>query len=144
MVTWHRSVGCWPQQKTTDHTVRGAGTERGTRTLRVATVSPEIVLGDVAGNIERIRIALRTAAAKGASLIVLPELATSGYVFTDRDEAVRVSPVLFGCGRGWQQKSQRGLWPLWVTLNLSPLPPQPVVTTWRCTTRPLSSLPGNA
>ncbi|PDQ36212.1 MAG: hypothetical protein B5766_02000 [Candidatus Lumbricidophila eiseniae] len=69
--------------------MRGAGTERGTRTLRVATVSPEIVLGDVAGNIERIRIALRTAAAKGASLIVLPELATSGYVFTDRDEAVR-------------------------------------------------------
>jgi len=58
-----------------------------TRSLRVAAVSPEIRVGDLGGNLERVRDALRHAAARGAQLIVLPELATSGYVFRDREEA---------------------------------------------------------
>lgn len=55
--------------------------------LRVAAVSPEIVIGDLDGNLDRIRSAISAAARRGAQLIVLPELATSGYVFADRDEA---------------------------------------------------------
>ncbi len=59
--------------------------------LRVAAVSPEIVIGDVDGNFDRIRSAISAAARRGAQLIVLPELATSGYVFADRDEAHSVA-----------------------------------------------------
>lgn len=62
-----------------------------TRSLRVAATSPDIVLGDVDGNLERISLALRTASAGGTQLIVVPELATCGYVFTDRSEAYDAS-----------------------------------------------------
>jgi predicted amidohydrolase len=62
-----------------------------TWSLRVAAASPEIRLGEVDGNLQRIRVALQVAAAGGAQLIVLPELATSGYVFADRDEAAAAS-----------------------------------------------------
>lgn len=62
-----------------------------TRTLRVAATSPQIVLGEVAGNLERVRSALLDAAVQGAELIVLPELITSGYVFENRDEAFHAS-----------------------------------------------------
>jgi len=55
--------------------------------LRVAALSPEIVIGDLDGNLGRIRDAISAAADRKARLIVLPELATSGYVFTDRAEA---------------------------------------------------------
>lgn len=55
--------------------------------LRVAAVSPEIVIGDLDGNLDRIRSAISATARRGAQLIVLPELATSGYVFADPEEA---------------------------------------------------------
>ncbi|WP_341956186.1 nitrilase-related carbon-nitrogen hydrolase [Microbacterium sp. LWH13-1.2] len=58
-----------------------------TAALRVAALSPEIVIGDLEGNLDRIRSAISAAARREAQLIVLPELATSGYVFTDQDEA---------------------------------------------------------
>lgn len=61
------------------------------RSLRAAAASPAVRLGDVDGNLDRIRDAVRNAAARGARLIVLPELATSGYVFADVDEAMRAS-----------------------------------------------------
>lgn len=68
------------------------GRMRGrTRTLCVAAVSPEIHLGDVAGNLSRIREGIRAASVRGAKLIVLPELGTSGYVFRDRAEAAEAS-----------------------------------------------------
>jgi predicted amidohydrolase len=57
-------------------------------TLRATAVSPEVCIGDLDGNLERIRAAIVEAAATGAQLIVLPELATSGYVFTGRAEAM--------------------------------------------------------
>lgn len=57
------------------------------RSLRVAAVSPEIRIGDLAGNLRRIRAALGRAVQDGARLVVTPELATSGYVFRDRTEA---------------------------------------------------------
>lgn len=62
-----------------------------TRTLRVAAASPDIRLGEVAANFARVRAAIVSAAAGGARLIVLPELATSGYVFSDAGEALAAS-----------------------------------------------------
>jgi predicted amidohydrolase len=55
--------------------------------LRATAVSPEVRIGDLDGNLERLRAAIIEAASAGAQLIVLPELATSGYVFTGRSEA---------------------------------------------------------
>ena len=65
--------------------------QRVTWSLRLAATSPEVLLGDVDGNLQRIRVALQGAVARGAQLVVLPELATSGYVFADRDEAAGAS-----------------------------------------------------
>lgn len=58
-----------------------------TATLRVAAVEVDVRLGDVEGNLGGIRAALERGAAAGARLIVLTELATSGYVFEDAAEA---------------------------------------------------------
>lgn len=44
-------------------------------------------MGEVAANIEALRAAVADAVAAGARLVVAPELATSGYVFTDEAEA---------------------------------------------------------
>jgi 5-aminopentanamidase len=54
-------------------------------TVACAQLAP--ALGDLAGNRERAREAVRAAAAEGAALVVLPELCTSGYVFEAPDEA---------------------------------------------------------
>lgn len=56
-------------------------------TLRAWAVTPDIRIGDLDGNLARVRAALRAIEPAGPQLIVLPELATSGYVFADRDEA---------------------------------------------------------
>lgn len=44
-------------------------------------------LGDLAANAEAIEAQIRDAVTGGADVIVLPELATSGYMFADADEA---------------------------------------------------------
>ena len=58
-----------------------------TMSIRATAVSPLIVIGDLDGNLERLRSAILTATSMGSDLVVLPELATSGYVFADRAEA---------------------------------------------------------
>ncbi|MGH2857759.1 MAG: nitrilase-related carbon-nitrogen hydrolase [Solirubrobacteraceae bacterium] len=45
------------------------------------------ILGDLDGNRERAAAAIRRAAAAGAGLIVLPELCSAGYAFSDEAEA---------------------------------------------------------
>jgi 5-aminopentanamidase len=50
-----------------------------------AQLAPQ--LGDLEGNRARAAAAIEDAAAQGATLVVLPELCTSGYVFADADEA---------------------------------------------------------
>lgn len=57
------------------------------RKLRVSAVTPDIVIGDLDGNLARLHTALRAIEWVRPHLAVLPELATSGYVFTDVDEA---------------------------------------------------------
>jgi predicted amidohydrolase len=66
------------------------------------------VLGDLAGNRARAAKAIERAAAAGADLIVLPELAISGYAFADRDEARRLAEPIDGpTVTGWCELSAR-------------------------------------
>src|SRR6201992_1453630 len=53
----------------------------------IAAAQSARVLGDVQANRDATARAVREAAAAGATLIVLPELSDSGYVFTGPDEA---------------------------------------------------------
>jgi predicted amidohydrolase len=53
----------------------------------VACVQLAPVLGDYAANQAQIADAVRRAAAAGAAVVVVPELATSGYVFSSAEEA---------------------------------------------------------
>lgn len=75
------------------------------------TTAPEIVvacaqleprLGDPDGNLERTCAAVNAAADLHAQVIVLPELASSGYAFADRDEAMAAAqPVDGPCVSAW-------------------------------------------
>jgi predicted amidohydrolase len=56
-------------------------------TTRIACHQLAPVVGDLDGNRGRALAAIDAAAAAGAQVLVLPELATSGYVFRDADEA---------------------------------------------------------
>ena len=54
---------------------------------KVAAVQLAPVVGDLAGNLDRAVAAIEGAVAGGAEVVVLPELATSGYVFESVEEA---------------------------------------------------------
>ena len=53
--------------------------------VQISCVQFEPVIGDVAGNLARSAERIRQAAAAGSRLIVLPELANTGYVFESRE-----------------------------------------------------------
>lgn len=55
--------------------------------MLVACAQLAPVLGDLEGNDARIRAAVERAAERGAQVVVVPELASTGYVFADADEA---------------------------------------------------------
>lgn len=55
-------------------------------TCRVACCQVPLVIGDTAANLATLREAVERAAGDGAQVVVLPELASSGYVFADRAE----------------------------------------------------------
>lgn len=54
---------------------------------RIACCQLAPVFGDVAGNTARAAGAVREAVERGAQIVVLPELVSTGYVFADADEA---------------------------------------------------------
>jgi hypothetical protein len=56
--------------------------------LQLSCIQFEPVIGDVAGNLARSCALIRAAAASGSRLIVLPELANTGYVFETMEEAL--------------------------------------------------------
>jgi 5-aminopentanamidase len=55
-------------------------------TTRVACAQISLSIGDTAGNRTTCSAAVESAARDGAQIVVLPELASSGYVFADRGE----------------------------------------------------------
>lgn len=57
----------------------------------VACVQIEPRFGDVAGNLAHSIERIEEAAARGANLVVLPELANTGYVFKSRQEAFQLA-----------------------------------------------------
>jgi 5-aminopentanamidase len=58
---------------------------------RIACQQLAPVIGDVPGNRARARAAIRAAADQGADVVVLPELATSGYMFASPEEAAELA-----------------------------------------------------
>jgi N-carbamoylputrescine amidase len=60
---------------------------RGESILRIACIQTEPVFGAVQQNVSNSLDLIAEAAGQGAALMVLPELANTGYVFASRDEA---------------------------------------------------------
>jgi predicted amidohydrolase len=89
----------------TSHANEGSADGR----IGVACIQMEPVVGDIAGNVARSLELIAAAAARGASLVVLPELANSGYVFKSRKEAFSLAePVPEGpTTRAWAEAAQR-------------------------------------
>lgn len=54
--------------------------------IRIACIQFEPVFGDVGANLATMEARIRKAHAQGASVMILPELADTGYVFHDVDE----------------------------------------------------------
>lgn len=65
-------------------------------TLRVAACQLRLHIGDTAANSDKGVEAIRAAAQQGARLVVLPELAVSGYAFDSVEEARRLAETLDG------------------------------------------------
>jgi predicted amidohydrolase len=66
-------------------------TESASRTVRIAVAQYEPHIGDLNGNRAAAVAQVEAAAAQGAQLVVLPELASSGYVFSGEEEAGRLA-----------------------------------------------------
>ena len=77
--------------------------------VRVACQQIAPTVGDPAGNSRLTREAIAEAVAAGARLVLLPELATSGYVFESVDEARACAEPADGPAlRGWAEEAARG------------------------------------
>lgn len=63
---------------------------------KIAAVQIDCRIGDVPGNLARVRAKLAEAAGTGARLVVFPECALSGYCFTSKAEAMPHSEPLPG------------------------------------------------
>src|SRR4051794_41342997 len=63
----------------------------GMAEIGVASVQLAPVLGDYEGNQARVVAAIARAAGEGAAVVVVPELATSGYAFASVEEAREVA-----------------------------------------------------
>ena len=59
--------------------------------VRIACVQMEPIVGEKDRNVRRSIEMIEEAADKGATLVALPELGNSGYVFDTREEAVALS-----------------------------------------------------
>ena len=75
-------------------------------TIRVACHQLAPAVGELAANRARALAALDAAAAAGAKVVVLPELASSGYVFHDADEARTLAEPADGPTlAGWAERA---------------------------------------
>jgi predicted amidohydrolase len=75
---------------------------------QVACCQVRLAVGDVDGNRDRLRRAVEAAATAGARIVVLPELANSGYVYTDPAEARSLAePVDGSTVTGWSELARR-------------------------------------
>ena len=84
---WGQSLFRLPLARIAAAAAHLEGCPQGWRMVRVACHQLAPVVGDLDGNRARALAALDAAAAAGARIVVLPELAASGYVFRDAAEA---------------------------------------------------------
>ena len=77
--------------------------------VKIACVQMEPVVGKKEQNVRRTLELIETAAAQGARLVVLPELANSGYVFASREEAFALAEeVPYGpTSQAWMDVARR-------------------------------------
>ena len=77
--------------------------------IHVASVQTAPVMGDVAANVARSIELVEQAAAQGARLVVLPELANTGYMFASRAEAHALAETVPDgpSSRAWIALAQR-------------------------------------
>ncbi|AOF93329.1 nitrilase family protein [Sinorhizobium sp. RAC02] len=66
------------------------------RRVTIAAIQFEPVVGDRAGNLAAIERLVTRAASDGAEIVVLPELADSGYNFNDADEVAEMAGAVPG------------------------------------------------
>lgn len=73
--------------------------------VKVAIAQAHLQVGDVPGNILETKKLIKEAVAQGAQIVVLPELANSGYVLESKEE---LSNMLKqdNCLEVWQQESK--------------------------------------
>ncbi|WP_315719248.1 MULTISPECIES: nitrilase family protein [unclassified Bradyrhizobium] len=64
--------------------------------LRIACIQMQPMVGELATNLAHSLDLIQQAVAQGAKLVVLPELASSGYVFKSREEAFAASETIPG------------------------------------------------
>ena len=65
--------------------------------FKLACIQFEPVIGELDGNLKAMEDHIRTAASEGAALVILPELADSGYVFSGKEElAALAQPIPSG------------------------------------------------
>ena len=74
------------------------------RSVKIACCQISPAVGDKPGNLERVQVAVARAAAEGAAVVVLPELANTGYVFANRAELVaEAEPADGPTIRAWEK-----------------------------------------
>lgn len=71
-------------------------TKKSEAIVRIACIQMEPRVGQKAANVAKSLELIATAARKGAKLVVLPELANSGYVFESREEAFALAEQVPG------------------------------------------------
>ena len=74
-----------------------------TSPIKVACCQVALAIGDTAGNRARVRAAILASAASGAQVVVVPELANTGYMFADLTELhtmLMPAPVELPCRAG--------------------------------------------
>ncbi|MEZ6067046.1 MAG: carbon-nitrogen hydrolase family protein [Planctomycetaceae bacterium] len=60
-------------------------------TLQIAGIQMDITIGDIAGNLARMRSQIARQAAAGAGLVIFPECSATGYCFSSREECLAVA-----------------------------------------------------
>ena len=77
--------------------------------IKVACIQMHPVFGDVAANVAHSLELIDRAASQGANLVVLPELANTGYMFASREEAFALAEQIPGgpSVEAWTERAAR-------------------------------------
>jgi N-carbamoylputrescine amidase len=86
-----------------------ASTDTATGSIVVACIQMQPTFGNVAANVAHSLELIDRAAARGANLVVLPELANTGYMFASREEAFGLAEQIPGgpSVAAWAERAAR-------------------------------------